>query len=432
MTSQIVGFSSINENSNHSPLKGSFEELKRTLDEIHVPVVNPSPQEAIKLSDQYKIRLNETYCAALKGLTEGNESEKNQYLLLLSDIMTKFGRLRYEEEYPPCMVMMRGSLNVQLVAIGVLDKLSFEFSKDLFQLEATLFQHNQFSSFDDYLIKSDMKAVANLIQDKNLTPENLTKLGFTLSWLANSLHHTKGFRTQEKDASKEVITLNCQRFDQVYALCEKVLVMANNETANLELAEMYYNGLRGVEFRKDPKNIEGAHKWLDLAKKINPSLEMAARVANLKSRDWADFDLKRAREFLDEAIQIRASFPKEQQNPFLVANLNNRKAGFLLKEGQLEEADRVVDEAIAYSTACRGERDPVTDKLLDQTHNHQYFGIYDYQKAKIKLAKKEFSEALKFTERALEAYQYHHQDSEDLIAEAFQLKININLAMQQK
>lgn len=335
------------------------------------------------------------------------------------DVMTKFGRLRYEENYPSCMVMMRGSLNAQLAAIDVFETLSFEVkeSEDLAQLEERLFQHEKFSSFDDFITKSDMDAIANLIYEKNLTPENLFKMGFTLSWLANSLHHTQGFRTK---------VLNHKRFDQVYALCEKILVMANNRDANLELAEMYYNGLRGVELRKDSSNIEGAHKWLDKAMELNQTSEMAARVANLKSCDWAaDGDLEKAKAFLDEAITIRQSFPKEDQNPFLVANIHSRKAGFLLKGGQLDEANQVIDLAIKYSTDCRGERDPNTDKLKDPTHDNQYFGIYDWKKAQIQLAQGKLGAAMKFINRALETFEHHRQDSEDLIEMALKVKADI-------
>lgn len=262
-----------------------------------------------------------------------------------------------------------------------------------------------------------MDAIAAMIHEKDLSKEELTKMGYTLSWMANSLHHTQGFRTTEEDKSIEA--LNHRRFDQVYALCEKVLIMADNEKANLELAEMYYNGLRGVEFRKDPKNIEGAHQWLDKAMKLNPSLEMAARVANLKSGDYANAgDFEKAIGFVDKAFKIRQSFPKEQQDPFLVANLYSRKAGFLLKAGNLEEADQTINNAIEHSTACR-----IKGK------NHQYFGIYDMTKAKIKLAQGEHKEALKYINSSLATFEYHEEDSADLIKMALATKEAIEKAI---
>ena len=124
-------------------------------------------------------------------------------------------------------------------------------------------------------------------------------------------------------------------------------------------------------------------------------------------------------------MKIRQSFPQEQQDPFLVANLHSRKAGFLLKKDQLEEADQIIDCAIAYSTVCRGDRNPQTDQLIDPTHDHQYFGIYDWYKAQIKLALGELQEATKFIHRALETFEHHKQDSEDFIQKASQVKAEI-------
>lgn len=153
---------------------------------------------------------------------------------------------------------------------------------------------------------------------------------------------------------------------------------------------------------------------------------MAARVANLKSCHYQIVgDFVRAMQLLNEAIQIRESFPKEEQDPFLVANLYNRKAGFLLKERRLDEADFSIDVAIAYSAALRGRRHPETDKLVDLTYDHQYFGLYDHKKAQIKLAKEELEEAMKFINRALETFRHHEQDSKALIEEANRTKIEI-------
>jgi len=227
----------------------SIEDIKTILNDIHVPVVKASAQEAIELKEKYKVRLNEAYHLVVDKLTHRNVSERSQNLLLLGDVMTKFGRLRYDEKngYPSCMVMMRGSLNAQLVAIGVFDTLSFDIEKldNLSQFEEVLFQHNKFSSFDDFITGSNTGAVVGAIAGKNLTPENLIKMGFTLSWLANGLYNTKGFSTEEEN--KETETLNCQRFDRVCDLGEKILLMANNERANLERAEIYYNAFSRIE-----------------------------------------------------------------------------------------------------------------------------------------------------------------------------------------
>lgn len=402
MTSQINSTTSKIET---APLP--ITDIKKILNNIHVPVVNSSPEEAIRLKEQYKASLNEAY-----GLAHD--------LPLLAEIMTKFGRLRYEENYPSCMVMMRASLNAQLASIGIVDKFEIEKYDQLSKLEESLFRHEKFSAFDDFILNSDMNAIASAIHKKNLSSESLTLLGYTLSWFTNGLYHTKEYTPKEPDGVNNI------RFEQIYRLCEQILVMANDEKATLELAELYYNGFRGAEFRKDPKNIRGAHEWLDKAVVLNPSKEMKARVANLKSCDYAESgDLQKAKELLDEAIAIRQSYPKEEQNPFLVANLHSRKAGFLLKVGKFEEADRVIDSAIEYSTACRGSRDPVTDNLIDQTHDHQYFGIYDWKKAQIKLALGELSEALKYINRALETYKHHEQDSEEEIKMANDVKAQI-------
>jgi hypothetical protein len=407
----------------------SIEQVKSILCKILVPVVRASAKEAIELKESYKATLNQAFAVVSKQIAAAKDpEEKKQLYGLLGEIMTKFGRLKYEENYPSCMVFMRASLNAQLFAIGVYSVLCFEVDKfeNLEQLEKALFQHDQFRALDDFIISSDTEAMARAIQDKGISSEDLMTLGYTLSWMANSLHHTQGFGTSVADKSIE--SRNHHRFDQIYSLCEKILLAANSEPAILELAEMYYNGLRGVELRKDPKNIIGAHQWLDKAMVLNQTKEMHARVANLESCDWAGAgDLEKAKLFLDEAIMVRKSFPKDQQDPFLVANLHSRKAGFLLKEGKMDEADHVIDCAIEYSTACRGNRNPQTDELLDKTHDHQYFGIYDMKKAQIKAAKKDFKEAMKFINRALETFMHHVQDSQDLILMAKVLKAQLIL-----
>lgn len=395
--------------------------LYQKLNEIKVPVVKASVEEAKEVKEQFKTTLGEAYKIIVKELPNAKTHERQKYLTLLSEVMSKFGRLRYEENYPSCMVLMRGSLNVQLSTFGVYEGgLAFELSEDLAHLEQTLFNHANFSTFDDFICNSDMDAIASKIQDKKISPAKLIKAAFTLSWLANSLHHTQGYREREDDAS--VKEMNHKRFDQVYALTAKLLTLANTSEANLELAELYYNGMRGIEFRKDPNNIGGAHKWLDLAMELNPSKEMAARIANRKSCDWMSVDLKKAIAFLTQAIEIRKSFPKEEQDPFLVANLNSRHADFLQKNENLEAADKAIDLALEYSTGCRGDRDPMTDKIKDPTHDHQYFGLYDIKKAQIQLALGNTQEAIKYIDRALETFEHHKQDSADLIADALKIK----------
>jgi tetratricopeptide (TPR) repeat protein len=174
--------------------------------------------------------------------------------------------------------------------------------------------------------------------------------------------------------------------------------------------------------RKDPNNLAGAHHWLNLAMELNQSKEMAARVANRKSCDWMSVDIKKAAEYLIQAIEIRQSFPKDEQDPFLVANLNSRLAGFLQKDGNLEAANKTIDLALEYSAVCRGERDPITDKIKDPTHDHQYFGLYDFKKAQIQLKMGNKEEALKFANRAIETFEHHKQDSADMLADALKLK----------
>lgn len=404
----------------------SADEVKSILSEIQVPVVKPDQKEAIRIKQDYKLKLNQAYTLLSANIKKAQlPEEKKELYLLLGDLMTKFGRLRYEENYPSCMVFMRASLNAQLVAIGVFDISCFDVEKsdNLEQLEKALFYHEAFQALDQLIITSNPDALAQAIQSKGMSPDQLARLGFTLSWMANSLHHTQGFKGSEDD--KALVAQNNRRFDQIYSLCEKILVASNTNEAKLELAEMYYNGLTGVALR-DPTNIKGAHKWFDEAIKLNPSYEMVARVANRKACDWAGVgNFEEAKRCLDEAFTTRGFYSKEFQDPFLIANMYNGRAKLLLLEKKLDEADADIDCALAHSASCRGARNPDTDRLLDTTHDHQYFGTYDIRKAQIKIAKGELTEAIKYINRALETFEHHRQDSAKLIEVAEKMKAEI-------
>jgi tetratricopeptide (TPR) repeat protein len=392
--------------SSHTP---AFEPqlIQADLTHIGIPLTNMNPAEIASRKNEYRAKLDQIYQVLSQQPTTPEQ------LNLLSHVLTRIGRLRYEEAYPACMVLMRASLNVQFAAFKIFETLSFnpKEHQTLGQVEEYLYNHTHSSAFDSFMLDSDMNAVASRILDLNLPTEHLLRLAFTLSWYSNGLINTAGFA---KNDSQEIQIVNNKRFDQIYSLCEKILKAANCDAANIELAEMYYNGLRGAELRKNPMNIVGAHQWLDKAKELNPDPEMAARVANLKSCDWAGIDSQKSRAFLYEAIQIRESFPKEKQNPFLVANLQNRLAGTLLNDCKFDEAERVIDAALQYSESARGSRD-AADKLLDLKNSHQYFGVYDMTKAKILLQKNDFQGAEKYLSRALETFEFHSQSSQDLI-----------------
>lgn len=72
----------IEETGSHPNHSGPIEKINSILSEIIVPVVKASAQEAIQLKEQYKAKLNEAYCLVASKLSNGNASERNQYLLL--------------------------------------------------------------------------------------------------------------------------------------------------------------------------------------------------------------------------------------------------------------------------------------------------------------------------------------------------------------
>lgn len=389
---------------NKVEITNNDSQIKEILAGINVPIVKKSVDEKKRLKEEYKEKLNAAY---------GLVRVQRESLLLLGEILTKFGRLRFEENSPSCMVMMRASLNAQLKAIGLLDTLCFDLDADqLTTLEEALFQHDKFTVFDQFLLSSDMNAIAAAIQGKNLPKEQLELMGSTISWMSNGMLHTKEYKD------------NIPQFEQVFLLGQLILTMAQSEKGNLELAELYYNGLKKFEIRKNFNNLSGAHKWLDKALALIPSKEMLARIANVKSCDYAGRGhFIQAAGFLDLEITIRQSLPLEEQNHLLISHLRWGKTGFLYKENYLKEADDTIDLALAFAASCRGERHPQTDKLLTQKSDHQYFGQYDYRKAQIKMALKEYKEAHKHINRALETYSHFKQ--EDFIVEAEMMKQTI-------
>lgn len=395
--------------------ESASEDLKSLIKEVIFSTKTPSSNE----KEVGKAKLE----AALQHL-KGSDSES---LLLMGEIFTKYARLSYEDFYPHCMVMMRASLNAQLSSLGIYKQLHFEIADHtLEELKKVFMSHEQFTAFDHFILSSDPNVLAAQIEGKNLEHSQLTLLGFTLSWMANSLHHTEGFR--EKENEQEVTSRNHKRFDQIYILTEKVLLLADTEEAKQELAELYYNGLRGMELRKDPKNLEAAHAWLEKGMGINPSLSYKARVANIKSCDYSSIgDIEKVKHLLDEAIKIREGIAPEEQDQFLVANLYCRRAGFAIKESALDQAESFIGKSLEHAESCRSARNPETDKLIDHKNDHQYFGFYDFQMAQIKFAKNEPKAALLHINRALDTFEFHKQDSADFIAMALTLKAKVEI-----
>lgn len=414
MTSSVSAFDRTSSSSQRSSFfSDNLSPLVERLKKIPLPIPKTADVAANKkLREEYKKELQEMYGVAVLLQNSSNPEEKKEALLLLADLLTKFGYIRYDENYPSCMYLTRASLQAQLVALNVFDSLFFELPEELDLLEAFLIGNDQaFTTFDNFLRTSHIGTLFDKVKE-GMTPENLYKMGFTLSWMANSLHHTVNY--------KEVTQANNLRFNQLYELSIKALEASGTDEAKLEFAEVLYNGVSRMGLRANPLNLAAAHEWLDKAKTLNPSLEMAARVANLKACDYGRLgNLAMAKKYAEEAVAIRASIPKEEQDPFLVANAHSVKAGHFLEEGNLVEAEKEIDLALAYSTACRGERDSATGKLKDQTNDHQYFGFYDFTKAKIKIKEgrsQNLQEALTYLKRALETFMYHEQDSKEPIA----------------
>ncbi len=384
---------------------------------IPIPVVKGEEKDAISSKDKAKLTLERAYSEI--------QSRDPESLLLISEIFTKYGRLCYEDCYPHCMVMMRASLNLQLYAIKLCNLCCIDGKTgSLAHLLNEFMDHGPFSAFDNLLLSLDIKAFSEQILNSNLDEDQIHTLGYTLYWLCNGLGHTAGF--QEKDDNADRQALNHKRIDQVCFLADSLLSRLDNPKSKLELAELYYNGLSRIERRKNPESVDASHLWLDKASQINPSLHFLARVANLKSCDYAVIgNLEQAKKFLMEAIRIRESLKIEEQDPFLVANLYCRRSGFALKESNFDEAELYIAKSLEHADACRSERNPETDELLDHKNDHQYFGLYNMQMAKVKFSKKEKDLAVKHINRALDTFNFHKQDSQQLIKDAEEIKKNI-------
>ncbi len=389
-------------NKNALPLNS----IKKILADIQLPIALEDQEQ----KNELKEKLNKAFQLVKTHLGTG---EKKNYLIYLSEIMTKYGRLCYEEHYPTCMVMMRGSLNTRLHALGASDSWCFDIDacENLTDLTRILSEHDKFTSFEDELKKIDSQAIAGRIEDK----AHLLPLGYTLLWFSNALLNSDGFKPTEED--KLLAAHNEERLGKVFDLCENMLRSAGTEEANLELAELYYNGRCNASFRENPKDLETAFSWLEQAKMLNGSKQMAARIANRKFCTYYDkSDFEKAKKYLSEAINIWRSVPDKDQDLFLIANLHNNLAASLMKQNQYDAADKEIDKALEYMKSCK-------------KNTHQYFGIYLAKKAKIKLVQNKLEEAKVLVNKSLEIYRIHSDASKGLIETAQDLLKDIQKAM---
>lgn len=328
--------------------------------------------------------------------------------LHLGAILSQFGRLCYEENFALSKEILLYSLGLQLSHYGILEKQMVDPKRfaTLPDLKAQIAaQTAHFSETENDLLSLDIPTCLHKLKE-NQTEKDLI-LAFTLRWLGHSYQNIDGY--------KKAFPENDKRFEQIYYFCEAILLKNTfDKKACLELAELYYNSWPFLHLRKHPNDYLGACAAYDSVLAINDEPEMKARVANMRFILLNQTEHKeKAQKYLEEAMEIRSALPEEKQNGFLLANLRNNYAAFLLqqKEPDLDKAAQFLLLALDYST-----------KMRKKNEDHLYFALYDLQFANLQMMQQKPAEALDTLERAVNTLNRYPESNQELLLRAAILK----------
>ncbi len=411
------------------PAKPAVEILELLLSEYDALPAPGNPAEVKLAKSQKRALLEEAYQSVVQIFKEEKPTIKAYFLA--SRVLMLYGELVYDEKYSFMMGMSRAALNLQFYALGCLGKICFDFTAipTLSEFKASAMNHQDFHSVDEFLLQTGEGSEFNskfdgLISPKFFSDEDLLLIAKTLSNYGFACVHTPGYCESENPK-------NIERFEKIFGLAKKIyeLKLEVNLQFNEGLAELFYNGYRGLALKKG-ESLASAHKCLDWAKSLNPSLSMKARVLNLKGCDWQRAgNKKEAMKYYKEALAVREKMQHSGDDIFLLANARNNYGNLSLEYAlelapenpDLSVAEAYVKQALEYAEARRGARDPASDKVLDPSNDHQYFGFYDTNMAKILICKKDFKGAKRHLARALETYLRHEETSGEHIKKVLSL-----------
>lgn len=370
--------------------------------------------DLIKIQKEYKKQqLEKAYAQVLQGLALCHKCTPDKNLALrMGDILRQYARLGFEENFTTCKQILMASLNVQFYAIGLIDECinmsDFHSIKDLKKQSAA--KPNLFKFMDDLILTTHQDRCLSLAwtskESNLLPPERMFILATTLRWLGHCFQNIDSYKTAHPT--------NDRRFEQIYYLSEAILLLADNDQSREELAELYYNSWPFMHGRKYPDDVEGKCAIYDKCLVYNSEPEMKARVANMRFIILANAGEKeRSTNYLKEAMAIREEMAENKQNGFLLANLRNNYAAYLmdLPTPNLEDAEKYTRMAINYSSACRSNEE-----------DHLYFAIYDSRLAKIMHLTGRNDEALEFINRAINTLNKYPESNKDLMEKALAVK----------
>jgi len=391
-----------------------LSQVKQALEDYEGLPTPTTPEKEKEFKSQKKQILEE----ANNRLQKLPSSKEQKFLS--AKVLMLYGALVYDEHYPHCMGFARASLCRQLQRLGFLAHFDLDAlcSDTLDSFRNVSIAHENFGVIDQFLMEEEMIEKV-MYRAQALSSEETFLLAQTLARFGFSCCHTEGY----KEKSPETI----KRFENVYGLAKALYESHHDEEKfRLALAELHYNGYRGLKLLTGA-SLNEAHEHLKIAKSLNPSLQMQARVANLMACDWYEKDRDKACDYIEQALRIREKMPADQQDPFLLANARNNYCSLLLKKSppELEKAEKYLQPALEYAEKKRGVRNPKTEEVVDPSDDHQYFGFYNQNMAFIKKEQKKFDEALSHINRALETFLRHQEDSEDMIKKAQALKAQI-------
>lgn len=342
--------------------------------------------------EKQKQLLEKAYELSLSCVFSFNKKSLNRQLAFrIGNILRHYGRLCFEENYFSSKQILLLALNMQFYAIGLIneciDITDFETLEELKKQGSA--RPNLFEFMEDLILTTHRQQCLLLAKDDAFLQSHHGMRLFSLADIARWL----GYCYQNIDRYSTSQPINDRRFEQLFWLSEELLLLIDDESNQRSLAELYYRAWPFMYQRHYPEDVEGICALYNKALVCDNSQEMKIRVANMRFLACFKAGEKgKASNYLKEALDLAENSSVKNQNEFLMANLYNNYAAYLMDPETLdpEKALQYLQLATSYAAQCRA-----------QGYDHQYFGVYDMRMAELQFLLGDFKAAMKAVESAL-------------------------------
>jgi len=386
------------------------DQISQRLEQIEqmIPNYEPLPESDKPRGDKgEKFEKERTLEEVHQELKRLPSSQKR--MLLSSKVLMMYGLLFYQENDLHCRGMMNASLWEQLQRLGYSANFEFD-ATDIDTLEC--FKNSITPSTLD-VVEAFLNRNSDALIHRMLHCSEHVCNKEEIFLFAETLRYYGAcwFRLLP-NRSKESADRLIQYLEKIYTVT-KILYQSHPEEKKFRqgLAELHFSFSRLVLSRDG--DMAQANKHLEIAKQLNPSQLMNARVEHAKGVNWMKKDLIEARYFFYLAVRSLWKIPENDRDPFLFASYCNDFADATLKDDwpDYKNVKSCLQKALAYAEFERGCRDLHTGKVLNPSREHPSFGFYDKNMAVYLTKHENWDKALLHIDRAIETFERHYGEA---------------------